>query len=143
MTLYKANVPSTRDRAVDSIAVPCPSCEVPAGTQCISSTGKRTYHVGRRRMALRKEPPYQWVNVEYAREMPGWMRREVRELMGMRLAEVGKLLDISYDILRHWEVGDGPPPSGPGGAAYGEWLRYAHGKVTDELERRSRLRGHK
>jgi hypothetical protein len=116
----EANVPSTRDRAVDSIAVPCPSCEVPAGTQCISSTGKRTYHVGRRRM-----------------------RREVRELMGMRLAEVGKLLDISYDILRHWEVGDGPPPSGPGGAAYGEWLRYAHGKVTDELERRSRLRGHK
>lgn len=112
-----------RDRAVLIRAVDCPTCKAPADYPCVSSTGKAAVHGSRRRMAIRAEnASYALADVTYARRLPTYSRRGLREAAGHSRDDLAGLLGVTSSLVGRYERGEAVP-TGPEGAAYGIWLR--------------------
>ena len=110
------------DRRVNVLAVPCGTCGAPVGEQCSIGTG----HATRRRVALREEmrtaPTFSVEDLNYPLRFTPTRRRQIRRRRRISQAVLADRLDVPVGRLRAWERGESLP-LGPGGAAYGSWLR--------------------
>lgn len=111
------------DRAIKIRSVSCPVCHVPVGEACVSSNGKPVVHSSRRRMAIRAEnASYCAADVTFARRLPTYTRRGLREAANLSRRDLAALFNVSDQTIGRWENGKSVP-TGPEGAAYGIWMR--------------------